>query len=106
MKMRIELDGRIPETVRISAEWRIAFQLSRYSAEIDDVLIQIVADEHSGDAPFQCTAMVKLQSASTFTLHERSDQPGMAISTAIDRIASSVRRLVRRQSRISNNKGS
>lgn len=106
MKMRIELDDRIPETVRISAEWRIAFQLSRYSAEIEEVLIQVFADEHSGGPPFQCTAMVKLQSESTFTIHERSDQPGMAISTAIDRIASSVRRLVRRHSRISNNKGS
>lgn len=106
MKMRIELDDRIPETVRINAEWRLAFQLSRYSTEIDSLHIRIIADDGTGDTAFQCIGEVQLQSNAKMTFNERSDQPSIAVSTTIDRIASSVGRLVRRHTRISGNKGS
>ena len=90
----------------MNAEWRLAFQLSRYAAEIDSLQIQVIADDVSGDTAFQCIAEVQLQSNAKMTINERSDQPSIAVSNTIDRIASSVGRLVRRHTRISGNKGS
>ncbi len=106
MKIRIELIESIPETVRINAEWRIAFQLTRFATEIDEVVLNVTEGDGPGSKAFQCAATITMKSEAVFSIHETADHPAEAVSAGIDRIAASVRRLIRRNSRVSSNKGS
>lgn len=106
MKIRIELLDTIPDTVRMNAEWRIAFQLTRFAGEIDEVFLTVTEGQGAGRRAFQCEASVKIKSEVVLSVHETADHPAEAVSAGIDRIASSMRRLVRRTSRVSSNRGS
>jgi hypothetical protein len=105
MKLKIDLGAGVPDTIRISADWRAAFQLSRYSSVLDCVLFQIEEAVSDRDVRFQCSATVKLYSELAFTLQERSVDASTAVFNVIDRVASSVRRIVRRHTRICSNRG-
>lgn len=106
MKIRIELIESIPDSVRINAEWRIAFQLTRFADEIDEVVLTVTEGHGEGRKGFQCEAVVTRRSEVVLSVHETADHPSEAVSAGIDRLASSMRRLIRRTSRVSSNKGS
>ena len=96
MKFTFELDRDVPETVRISTEWRATFRLTRYSASLSEARICVRSPTgNSQSARFECLVWVKLASEHKIIVQESSGSPAEAAHLAIDRAASAVGRYLR-----------
>lgn len=97
MKFTFELDRYIPETVRISTEWRATFRLARFSASLSEVRIFVRSPAgNPQSARYESLVWVKLASEHKIIVQENSASPAEAAHLAIDRAASAVGRYLRR----------
>lgn len=97
MKLTFELDRNVPETVRISTEWRATFRLTRFAASLSEVRISVRSPTgNSQSARFEALVWVKLASEHKIVVQESSASPAEAAHLAIDRAASAVGRYLLR----------
>ena len=91
MKFVCEIDRSLPDTIRMSTEWRSSAKLSRYSEIIRDV--RIVVRSSSGNVTsgrFECLIWVRLVSGDQVIMQENSEYVSDALTRAIDRVATAV----------------
>jgi hypothetical protein len=97
MKFMFELDQYVPETVRISTEWRATFRMARYSASLSEVRISVRSPAGNAQSGrHESVVWVKLASEHRIIVRENSASPAESAHLAIDRAASAVGRYLRR----------
>ena len=97
MKFIFELDQYLPETVRISTEWRATFRLARYSASLSEVRILVSSPASNAQSGrYESVVWVKLASDHRIIVRENSASPTESAHLAIDRAAAAVGRYLRR----------
>lgn len=100
MKFLYEIDSGIPDTVRISSEWRATFRLSRFADLIQEVHIQLRPPQSNRTiSRFECRIRISLHRGREIVVQEHSDVASLAASTGIDRASSAVGRFAQRQAR-------
>lgn len=97
MKFMFELDQYVPETVRISTEWRATFRMARYSASLSEVRVSVRSPAGNAQSGrYESVVWVKLASEHRIIVRENSASPAESTHLAIDRAASAVGRYLRR----------
>lgn len=97
MKFMFELDQYVPETVRISTEWRATFRMARYSASLSEVRVSVRSPAGNAQSGrYESVVCVKLASEHRIIVRENSASPAESAHLAIDRAASAVGRYLRR----------
>lgn len=97
MKFMFELDQYVPETVRISTEWRATFRMARYSASLSEVRVSVRSPAgNAKSGRYESVVWVKLASEHRIIVRENSASPAESAHLAIDRAASAVGRYLRR----------
>jgi len=101
MKSIFEIDARLPDTVRISTEWRVSFRLSRYSMLIREIRLSVRAPYANSDSHrYECQVWVALIPEGRVHIQENAANAPEAVAAAVDRAAASIARFARRQSRL------